>query len=32
LREQAKNAIDNVSDEDRKAFGLTGGKCKDSFY
>ena len=28
LREQAKLAMDNASEEDRKAFALTGGKRK----
>jgi len=28
LREEAKNAIDNAPEEDKKAFALTGGKCK----
>jgi hypothetical protein len=31
LREQAKAAISTVSEEDRKAFALTGGKSKKSF-
>ena len=29
LREQANHAIDNAPEEDKKAFALTGGKCKN---
>jgi hypothetical protein len=30
LREQAKAAINAVSEEEKKAFALTGGKCNSS--
>jgi len=28
LREQAKLAIESATEEEKKAFALTGGKCK----